>query len=70
MCVAKVYKDLDERSFKNRADYTEGRKTRNFGRWRKAERVGAGAPDVDRILEEKHGAQRETPVGKASSRRR
>ncbi len=29
MCVAKVYKDLDERSFKNRADYLEGRKTRN-----------------------------------------
>lgn len=29
MCVAKVYKDLDERSFKNRADYMEGRKTRN-----------------------------------------
>lgn len=29
LCVAKVYKDLDERSFKNRADYMEGRKTRN-----------------------------------------
>lgn len=29
LCVAKVYKDLDERSFKNRADYLEGRKTRN-----------------------------------------
>lgn len=27
--VAKVYKNSDHRSFKNRADYTEGRKTRN-----------------------------------------
>lgn len=29
LCVAKVYKNLDERSFKNRGDYQEGRKTRN-----------------------------------------
>ncbi|MFM2244952.1 MAG: hypothetical protein RL071_1026, partial [Pseudomonadota bacterium] len=27
-CVAKVYKDATQRSFKNRADYTEGRKVR------------------------------------------
>jgi len=29
LCVAKVYKDAQQRSFKNRAAYTEGRKTRN-----------------------------------------
>ncbi|RYE92278.1 MAG: serine protein kinase RIO [Myxococcales bacterium] len=29
LCVAKIYKDLDERSFKNRGDYQEGRRTRN-----------------------------------------
>ncbi len=28
-CVAKVYKDAQKRSFKNRADYTEGRSVRN-----------------------------------------
>jgi len=28
-CVAKVYKDANNRSFKHRADYTEGRKVRN-----------------------------------------
>ncbi len=28
-CVAKVYKDADNRSFKNRADYTEGRNVRS-----------------------------------------
>lgn len=28
-CVAKVYKDAKKRSFKHRADYTEGRKVRN-----------------------------------------
>ena len=27
--VAKVYKDAQNRTFKHRADYTEGRKTRN-----------------------------------------
>ena len=29
LCVAKVYKKANNRSFKNRADYTEGRKVRN-----------------------------------------
>ncbi len=29
LCAAKVYKDAQKRSFKNRADYTEGRKVRN-----------------------------------------
>jgi RIO kinase 1 len=29
LCVAKVYKEAHNRSFKNRAEYTEGRKTRN-----------------------------------------
>jgi RIO kinase 1 len=29
VCVAKVYKDADNRSFKNRADYTEGRNVRS-----------------------------------------
>ena len=29
LCVAKVYKKANHRSFKNRADYTEGRKVRN-----------------------------------------
>ena len=29
LCAAKVYKDAQQRSFKNRADYTEGRKVRN-----------------------------------------
>ncbi len=29
LCVAKVYKDAQNRSFKHRADYTEGRKVRN-----------------------------------------
>lgn len=29
VCVAKVYKEAQNRSFKNRADYTEGRTTRN-----------------------------------------
>jgi RIO kinase 1 len=29
LCVAKVYKDFDERSFQKRGDYQEGRKTRN-----------------------------------------
>ncbi len=28
-CVAKVYKEAQNRSFKHRADYTEGRKVRN-----------------------------------------
>lgn len=28
-CAAKIYKDAQSRSFKNRADYTEGRKVRN-----------------------------------------
>ena len=28
-CVAKIYKDSQNRSFKNRADYTEGRRVRN-----------------------------------------
>jgi RIO kinase 1 len=28
-CVAKVYKDAKERSFKNKAEYTEGRRVRN-----------------------------------------
>lgn len=28
-CAAKIYKDAQNRSFKNRADYTEGRKVRN-----------------------------------------
>lgn len=28
-CVAKVYKDAQQRSFKNRAEYTEGRQVRN-----------------------------------------
>src|SRR3954471_1529123 len=28
-CVAKVYKEAQNRSFKNRAEYTEGRKVRN-----------------------------------------
>jgi RIO kinase 1 len=28
-CVAKVYKEADQRSFTHRGDYTEGRKTRN-----------------------------------------
>ncbi|MBC7794116.1 MAG: hypothetical protein H7Z43_10450 [Clostridia bacterium] len=28
-CVAKIYKDAQERSFKNKADYTEGRQVRN-----------------------------------------
>ena len=29
LCVAKVYKEAQNRTFKNRAEYTEGRKTRN-----------------------------------------
>ena len=29
LCVAKVYKEAQERSFKHRAAYTEGRKVRN-----------------------------------------
>jgi RIO kinase 1 len=29
VCVAKVYKEAHNRSFKNRAEYTEGRRTRN-----------------------------------------
>ncbi len=29
LCVAKVYKEAHNRSFKNRAEYTEGRRTRN-----------------------------------------
>lgn len=29
LCAAKIYKDAQHRSFKNRADYTEGRKVRN-----------------------------------------
>lgn len=29
LCVAKIYKEAQNRSFKNRADYTEGRKVRN-----------------------------------------
>jgi RIO kinase 1 len=28
-CVAKVYKEAKNRTFKHRADYTEGRKVRN-----------------------------------------
>src|SRR6187399_2786261 len=28
-CVAKIYKEADNRTFKHRADYTEGRKVRN-----------------------------------------
>jgi len=28
-CVAKVYKDANQRTFKHRSDYTEGRRTRN-----------------------------------------
>ena len=28
-CVAKVYKESDQRTFRHRADYTEGRRTRN-----------------------------------------
>jgi RIO kinase 1 len=28
-CVAKVYKEADQRTFKHRAEYTEGRRTRN-----------------------------------------
>jgi len=28
-CVAKVYKEADQRTFKHRSDYTEGRRTRN-----------------------------------------
>lgn len=28
-CVAKVYREADQRSFKHRSDYTEGRRTRN-----------------------------------------
>ena len=29
LCVAKVYKDVERRSFKNRGSYTEGRKSKN-----------------------------------------
>jgi len=28
-CVAKIYKEAQNRTFKHRADYTEGRKVRN-----------------------------------------
>ena len=51
-CVAKVYKDFDERSFKNRAVYVEGRKSRNS---RDQRAVGKGS---------KHGRQREEAAWK------
>ena len=52
LCVAKVYKDLDERSFKNRADYVEGRKTRNSRDQRAVDKRS------------KHGRQREEAAWK------
>lgn len=38
LCCAKAYKDASQRSFKNRADYQEGRRTRNSRRGRAMQR--------------------------------
>ena len=57
LCVAKVYKDFDERSFKKRGDYQEGRKTRNS---RDERAVGKGS---------KHGREREEAAWKRTELR-
>lgn len=54
LCVAKVYKDFDERSFKKRGDYQEGRKTRSS---RDKRAVSKGS---------KHGREREEAAWKVN----
>ena len=41
--VAKVYKDAERRSFKHRADYTEGRTVRNSRMWLCSGKVDSGS---------------------------
>ena len=46
LCVAKVYKKSNNRSFKNRAAYTEGRKVRNSRQQRAMERKSSFGKDA------------------------
>jgi RIO kinase 1 len=46
LCVAKVYKKSNDRSFKNRASYTEGRKVRNSRQQRAMEKKSSFGRDA------------------------